>query len=147
MSKYSFLALLTHYSEGNKISKASCAAVEVCILVEAGAAVCSMDPTKKDKKEKAFFNKYMGILEEIQDGQFKNDSVCEEMRRHYKKAKLNNNSGRLWRKYTSDLIKLCNFSKKFPGVDSLLELPSGSNQLRHMTIPQVHKLWMEKHPV
>ncbi|MFM7838714.1 MAG: hypothetical protein ACKO6K_04045, partial [Chitinophagaceae bacterium] len=33
----------------------------------AGAAVRSMDAMKKEKKETAFFNKYMGILEEIED--------------------------------------------------------------------------------
>jgi len=27
-----------------------------------------MDPMKKEKKEKAFFNKYMGILDKIEDG-------------------------------------------------------------------------------
>jgi hypothetical protein len=61
VSKYSFFARLMHYMDGNKISEANRAAVEVCILVEAGAAVRSMDPTKKEKKEMAFFNKYMGI--------------------------------------------------------------------------------------
>jgi hypothetical protein len=55
VSKYSFFARLMHYMDGNKISKANRAAVEVCISVEAGAAVCSMDPMKKEKKEKAFF--------------------------------------------------------------------------------------------
>jgi hypothetical protein len=66
VSKYSFFARLMHYMDGNKISKANRVAVEVCISVEAGAAVRSMDPMKKEKKEKAFFNKYMGILDEIQ---------------------------------------------------------------------------------
>ena len=123
------------------------AAVEVCISVEAGAAVCSMDPMKKEKKEKAFFNKYMGILEEIEDDQFNNESICEAMCRRYKKAKLDNNTTRLWRKYESDLTELRNFAKKLSGVGSLLELLSRSNQLRHMKMPLVHKLWIEKHPV
>ena len=147
VGKYSFLAQLTHYLEGNKISKANCAAVEVCILVEAGAAVYSMDPMKKDKKEKVFFNKYMGILEEIEDDQFENYSVREAMCHCYKKANFNINSGQLWRKCKSDLTKLRNFVKKLPDVGSLSELPSGSNQLRHMKMHLVHKLWIEKHPV
>ena len=67
VSKYSFFARLMHYMDGNKISEANRAAVEVCISVEAGAAVRSMDPMKKEKKEKAFFNKYMGILDKIDD--------------------------------------------------------------------------------
>ena len=42
VSKYSFVDRLTHYMDGNKISEATRAAVEVCISVEAGAAVRSM---------------------------------------------------------------------------------------------------------
>jgi hypothetical protein len=102
---------------------------------------------KKEKKKKAFFNKYMGILDKIEDDQFDNDSVCEAMRRRYKKAKLDNNATRLWRKYESDLTELRNFAKKLPGVGSLSELPSGSNQLRHIKMPNVQKLLIEKHPV
>ncbi len=106
-----------------------------------------MDPMKKEKKEKTFFNKYMGILNEIKDDQFENDSIRKAMRRWYKKAKLDNNPARLWRKYESDLTELRNFTKKLPGVGSLSELSSGSNQLRHMKMPLVQKLWVEKHPV
>jgi len=135
------------FSHGNKISEANRALVEVCISVEAGAAVRSMDPMKKEKKENAFFNKYMGCLEEIEDDQFLDESVRETMRRHYKNAKMDNNPTRLWRKYESDLTELRNFAKKLPGVGSLSELPSGSNQLRHMKMPLVQKLWIEKHPV
>jgi hypothetical protein len=147
VSKYSFFARLMHYMDRNKISEANSAAVEVCILFEAGAAVCSMDPMKKEKKEKVFFNKYMGIIYEIEDDQFEDESVREAMHRRYKKAKMDNNSTRLWRKYESDLTELRNFAKKLPGVGSLSELPSGSNQLRHMKMPLVNKLWIEKHPV
>jgi len=137
VSKYSFFARLMHYMDGNKISEANRAAVKVCISVEAGAAVRSMDPMKKEKKKKVFFNKYMGILDKIDDDQFENDSIREAMRHRYKKAKLDNNATRLWRKYESDLTELRNFAKKLPGVRSLLELPSGSNQLRHMKMPLV----------
>jgi len=147
VSKYSFFARLAHYMEGEKISEANRAAVEVCISVEAGAAVRSMDPMKKEKKENAFYNKYMGILEEIEDDQFADDSVRDAMRRRYKKAKMDNNPARLWRKYESDLTELRNFAKKLPGVGSLSELPSGSNQLRHMKMPLVQKLWVEANPV
>ena len=147
VSKYSFFARLMHYMDGNKISDKNRAAVEVCISVEAGAAVRSMDPMKKEKKEKAFFNKYMDILDEIEDDQFDHECVRQLMRRKYKKTKLDNNATRLWRKYEFDLTELRNFAKKIPGVSSLSELPSGSNQLRHMKMPLVQKLWIEKHPV
>ena len=147
VSKYSFFDRLMHYMDGNKINEANRGSVEVCISVEAGAAVRSMDPMKKEKKENAFFNKYMGIVDEIDNNQFDDDSVREAMRRRYKKAKMDNNPTRLWRKYESDLTELRNFAKKLPGVGSLSELPSGSNQLRHMKLPLVQKLWIEKHPV
>jgi hypothetical protein len=45
----------------------------------------------------------MGILDEIEDDQFENDSVREATRRRYKKAKLDNNDTRLWRKYEFNL--------------------------------------------
>lgn len=147
VSKYSFFDRLTHYMDGNKISEANRAAVEVCISVEAGAAVRSMDPMKKEKKESAFYNKYMCILDEIEDDRFDDESVRHGMRRRYKKAKKDHNPERLWRKYESDLTELRNFAKKLPGVGSLSDLPSGSNQLRHMKMPLVQKLWIEKHPV
>ena len=99
------------------------------------------------KKEKAFFNKYMGIVDEIEDDQFKDDSICHAICRGYKKAKLNKNPAHLWRKYKSNLTELCNFLKKLPGVGGLSELPSGSNQLQHMKMPLVHKLWKEKYLV
>ena len=147
VSRYSFFSRLQHYMDGSKITEANRAAVEVCISIEAGAAVRSMDPMKKEKKENAFYNKYMAILNEIEDDQFHDESVREAMRRRYKKAKMDNNPARLWRKYESDLTDLRNFAKKIPGVGSLSELPSGSNQLRHMKMPLVQKLWTEKHPV
>ena len=72
-------------------------------MVEAGAAVCSMDPMKKERKEKVFFNKYMGILEEIEDDPFRSDFICDAMCCCYKNAKLDNNGTQLWWKYESDL--------------------------------------------
>jgi hypothetical protein len=55
VSKYSFYSRLTHYMEGHKISESNRAAVELCLLSEAGAFVRNMDPMKKDKKERFFF--------------------------------------------------------------------------------------------
>ena len=45
--KYSFFERLNHYMEGNQITKGNHARVELCILVEAGSAVCGVDPMKK----------------------------------------------------------------------------------------------------
>jgi hypothetical protein len=46
VSKYSFYSRLTHYMEGHKISEFNHAAVELCLLSEAGAFVRNMDPMK-----------------------------------------------------------------------------------------------------
>jgi hypothetical protein len=50
-----------------------------------------MDPMKKEKKESAFYSKYMAILDEIEDDQFHHESVRDAMRRRYKKARMDNN--------------------------------------------------------
>jgi len=72
VSKYSFFSRLTHYMEGHKISESNRAAVEICLLSEAGAFVRNMDPMKNDIKERAFFAKYISIVNEIEDDQFVN---------------------------------------------------------------------------
>ena len=47
--QYAFFDRLKDYLEGNKINEVNCASVELCIFVEAGAAVCGMDLMKKEK--------------------------------------------------------------------------------------------------
>jgi hypothetical protein len=51
VSKYSFFKRLKHYMEGHKITEGIHASVALCIFIEAGAAVCGMDPMKKECKE------------------------------------------------------------------------------------------------
>jgi hypothetical protein len=63
VSKYLFFSCLAHYLEGIRISEANPAAVELCIFVEPGAAICRMDTMEKEKKKQAYFNKYMGICD------------------------------------------------------------------------------------
>ena len=46
VSKYSIYSRLTHYMEGHMISESNRAAVELCLLSEAGAFVRNMDPMK-----------------------------------------------------------------------------------------------------
>jgi hypothetical protein len=105
VSKYSFYSRLTHYMKGHKISESNRAAVELCLLSEAGAFVRNMDPMKKDKKERAFFAKYLSIIDEIEDDQFENkeNPVRENMRRMYKGAKKVISPKSLWRKYEVEL--------------------------------------------
>jgi hypothetical protein len=88
VSKYSFHSCLSHYMEGHKISESNHADVELCLLSEAGAFMRNTDPMKKDKKERAFFDKYMSLVDEIEDDQFEDkDYVRETMQRQYKGAK------------------------------------------------------------
>jgi hypothetical protein len=115
VSKYSFHSRLTHYMEGHKISKSNRAAVKLCLLSEAGV-VHNMDPMKKDKKERFCFAKYLSIIDEIEDDQFKNteNPVRENMnmRRMYKGAKKENTPKSLWRKDEVELTCLRTFAKK-----------------------------------
>jgi hypothetical protein len=147
VGKYSFYSHLSHNMEGHKIGESNCASVELCILSRAGAFVCNMDPMKKDKKENAFFTKYVSINDEIQDEEFEDALVRNNMRQRYKGAKKDNNGQSLWRKYKTELTDLCSLAKKIPGIGNLAELPNGSTQLRHMKKPLVQALWTAKHPV
>ena len=108
----------------------------------------NMDPMKKDIKERAFFAKYISIVNEIEDDQFVNEAlVRENMLQRYKGAKKNHTAQSLLRKYEQELTLLRTFAKKILGIGNLAELPSGSKQLRHMKTPLVESLWKEKNPV
>ena len=89
----------------------------------------------------------MSILNEIDDDMFVHKNFRINMRQKYKNTKKENSGQSLWRKYETELTEIRNFAKKIPGVGSLSELPSGSNQLRHMKMPLVEALWKEKNPV
>ena len=92
---------------------------------------------KKEKKEHVFFAKYVAIIEEIEDSMFLSEHLWHHMRMRYKNAKKDNTGTSLWRKYEAELWEICNFLKKIHGVGSLSELPSGSNQLKHMKMPLI----------
>jgi hypothetical protein len=143
VSKYSFYSRLSHYMEGHIIGDSNRASVELCILSEASVFVRNMDLMKKDKEEKAFLAKYVSIIDEIEDREFKDALVRINMRQRYKGAKKDNNGHSLWRKYKTELTDLRSFSKKNPGIGNLAELSSGSTQLRQMKKPLVQG----KHPV
>jgi len=116
VSKYSFYSRLSHYMEAHKISEWNRAAVEICLLSEAGTFVRNMDPMKKDNKERAFFGKYISIINDIEDDQFEDEElVRENMRRRYKGAKKDHSAQSLWRKYETELTFLGTFAKKNSG--------------------------------
>ena len=93
-SKYSFLDRLEHYMERAFITEDNCKAVELAIMVEAGATVREMDPTKKEIKEKAFLNNYVCIIEEITDERFEDICTRPAMLLAYKGAVKENIGGR-----------------------------------------------------
>jgi hypothetical protein len=82
--------------EGHRSGGSNSASVELCILSEAGAFVHNMDPTKKDKKEKAFLEKYVSIIDEIEDEKFEDESVRTNMRQRYKGAEKDISWQSLW---------------------------------------------------
>jgi len=101
--------------EGHKISESNRIAVELCILSEAGAFMRNMDPMKKDRKERAFFAKYLSIVDEIEDEQFDDEvTVRDSMQRKYEGAKKDNTAQSLWRKYKTELTGIWTFVKKNP---------------------------------
>jgi hypothetical protein len=112
VSKYSFYSCLSHYMEGHRSGESNSASVELCILSEAEASVHDMDPMKKDKTEKAFLAKYVSIIDEIEDKEFKDESVRTNMRQRYKGAKKDISGQSLWWNYESELTNLWSFAKK-----------------------------------
>ncbi len=118
VGKYSFYSCLSHYIEGRKIGQSNRASVELCILSKTGAFVCNMNSMKKDKKEKAFFAKYVSIIDEIEDEEFEDALVRNNMRQRYKGAKKDNNGQSLWRKYKTELTNLRSFAKKIQELET-----------------------------
>ncbi len=140
-SKYSFLDCLKHYMEQALISEENCKAVELVIMIEAGTTVREMDPMKKEAKEKAFLNSYVSIIHKIPDEHFDQAAVCPAMLLAYKGARKKIlEGGTVWGKYKSELNEARKFALKFPGVDNLSKLPSGTAQLHHMKKPLIIKL-------
>ena len=71
---------------------------------------------KKEKKESVFFQRYMSILDEIDDDMFVHENIRVNMRIKYKNAKKENSGQSLWRKYETELTEIRNFAKKIPGA-------------------------------
>ena len=88
------------------------------------------------------------IVNDIEDDQFVEEALSREnMLQKYKGAKKDHTAQSLWRKYEQELTLLWTFAKRIPGIGNLVELPSGSTQLRHMIKPLIQSLWKEKNPV
>ncbi len=78
-SKFSCYQHLTHYMDGVNISQQNRKAVELLILVKAGTTVQNMDPMKKLLREEVLLQKYMQIINKIEDIQFEDESMWAGM--------------------------------------------------------------------
>jgi uridylate kinase len=102
VSKYSFYDRLEHYKEENRKS------VELAIMVEAGANVREMDVMTKELRANRFHSEYVGIVAEIPDSRFEDDSLRDESMQHRFKGmrKGNMSAENLHRKYENELTTL-----------------------------------------
>ena len=93
------------------------------------------------------FGKYVNIVRDIEDEHFESDLVLAKMLHRFKAGKQDlcgRNSLRRWKCETADFRS---FWYKFPGVRRMSDLPSGSNQIKHMKKPYIASLWAKENPV
>ena len=147
INKYSFLERLRHYMDGNKISDANRKCVEWAILFEVGTLVRNMDTMRTADMEASIFGKYVNIVHDIEDEHFECDSVRAKMLHMYKSGKKDLSGRSLLRKWKSETADFRSFWYKFPGVRRMSDLPSGSNQIKHMKKPYIASLWAKDNPV
>jgi hypothetical protein len=148
VSKYSFYDRLEHYMERELIKEDNRKSVELAIMVEAGANVREMGVMTKELRANRFHSEYVGIIAEIPDSRFEDDSLRDSMQHRFKGMRKGDMSAEnLLRKYEIELTTLRRFAYKFPGVGNLSKLPSGTAQLQQLRRPLVAKLWVEKNPV
>jgi hypothetical protein len=84
--------------EGVQINQQNRKVVELVFLVEAGTFVQNMDPMKKVKHEEVLLRKDMNIINEIEDGNFENDTVQGDILNGNKDAKKKLSGANLLRK-------------------------------------------------
>ena len=147
VDKYLFLEHLHHYMEGNKISDANMKCVEWAILFEVGTLVRNMDTMRTADMEASIFGKYVNIVHDIEDEHFESDSVRAKMLHRFKSGKKDLTGQNLLRKWKSETADFRSFWYKFPGVRRMSDLPSGSNQIKHMKKPYIASLWAKENPV
>ena len=147
VNKYSFIEHLRHYMDGNKISDANRKCVEWTILFEVGTLVRNMDTMRIADMEASIFSKYVNIVHDIEDEHFESDSVPVKMLHRFKAGKQDLCGRNLLRRWKSENANFRLFWYKFPGVRRMSDLPSGSNQIKHMKKPYIASLWAKDNPV
>jgi hypothetical protein len=133
--------------DGNKISDANRKCVEWTILFEVGTLVRNMDTMRTADMEASIFGKYVNIVHDIEDEHFESDSVRAKMLHRFKSGKKDLSGRNLLRKWKSETADFRSFWYKFPGVRRMSDLPSGSNQIKHMKKPYIASLWAKDNPV
>jgi len=146
VSRFTFHERLVHYLDGEEITKHTRGAVEIAVMVEAGTFVCDGKTDRKEKLEQNFYDKYLDLIEEIEDDNFV-PGVRDLMIKAYYKAKSENTPKSLFRKYKEVMTQLKTFASRFPGINCLADLPSGSTQISDMKKPLIMKLWKGVNPV
>ena len=142
-----FLERLRHYMDGNKISDANRESVEWAILFEVGTLVRNMDTMRTADMDASIFGNYVNIVHDIEDEHFESDSVRAKMLHRFKSGKKDLSGRSLLRKWKSETADFQSFWYKFPGVRRMSDLPSGSNQIKHMKKPYIASLWAKDNPV
>ena len=93
-------------------------------------------------------DKYHSIIEDIEDGHFESDQGLREiMLKGCFNAKREISGASLRRKLKVEMTALMTFASKFPGINCVSDLPSGSTQLCHVKKPLILKLWKAANPV
>ena len=79
----------------------------------------------KERRESAFYYKYINLLHNIPSEIFEDNTVCEQMMRRFKGMhKGDMDPTCLLHKYEMEMTALKKFAYKFPGFENLNKLPS-----------------------
>ena len=81
------------------------------------------------------------------DEHFENNSVRVKMLHRFKAGKQNLCGRNLLFRWKSETANFQLFWYKFPGVRRMSDLPSGSNQIKHMKKPYIASHWAKENPV
>ena len=133
--------------DGNKISNANRMCVEWTILFEVGTLVRNIDTMRTADMEASIFSNNVNIVGDIEDEHFESDLVRAKMLHRFKAGKQDLCGRNLLRSWKSETVDFRSFWYKFPGVRRMSDLPSGSNQIKHMKKLYIASLWAKENPV
>jgi hypothetical protein len=109
--------------------------------------VRNMDTMWTADMEARIFGKYANIVCDIEDEHFERNSVRAKMLHRFKAGRQDLCGRNLLRRWKSETADFRSFWYKFLGVRRMSDLPSGSNQIKHMKKPHIASLWAKENPV